>query len=143
MSLNRFEFIGRLTREPEIRETQTGKKVATIDLAQNKKWKNQAGEKQEKSIFMQFKAWGKSAEILEQYATKGMQIYIAAEVEPWVQEKEDGSKKYGHHFTIRDFEFLGSAKKNDGEKEDQRITAKDVNRTFPEGEEISIEDIPF
>lgn len=137
MSLNRFEFIGRLTKDPEIKETTNGKKIARIDVAQTKKWKDQSGEKQEKSVFIQFKAWGKSAEILEQYAVKGMQIYVAAEVEPWVQETDNG-KKYGTDFTVRDFEFLGSPKKND----DQRITPADVNRTFPD-DDIAIEDIPF
>lgn len=139
MSLNRFEFIGRLTKDPEIKETTSGKKVARIDVAQTKKWKDQSGEKQEKSVFIQFKAWGKSAEILEQYAVKGMQIYVAAEVEPWVQETDNG-KKYGTDFTVRDFEFLGSPKKNDSE---ERITPADVNTAFPDGEEIKLEDIPF
>lgn len=138
MSLNRFEFIGRLTKDPEIKETTSGKKVARIDVAQTKKWKDQSGEKQEKSVFIQFKAWGKSAEILEQYAVKGMKIYVAAEVEPWVQETDNG-KKYGTDFTVRDFEFLGSPKKND---DDQRITPADVNRTFP-ADDIAIENIPF
>lgn len=125
MSLNRFEFIGRLTKDPEIKETTSGKKIARIDVAQTKKWKDQSGEKQEKSVFIQFKAWGKSAEILEQYAVKGMQIYIAAEVEPWVQETDNG-KKYGTDFVVRDFEFLGSPKKKEG------ITEGDIDHAFPD-----------
>ncbi len=138
MSLNRFEFIGRLTKDPEIKETTSGKKIARIDVAQTKKWKDASGEKQEKSVFIQFKAWGKSAEILEQYAVKGMQIYVAAEVEPWVQETDNG-KKYGTDFTVRDFEFLGSQKKNESE---ERITLADVNKAFPD-DDIAIGDIPF
>lgn len=140
MALNRFDIIGRLTKDPEMKSTPGGTMILTLNLAQTKRWKDANGEKQEKSLFFQFKAFGKQGEILQQYTAKGSKIYISAVVEPWEMESQDGGgKKYGTSFIVRDFEFLDSKKKEEGPA---KITEKDLSSTFGE-DEIAIEDIPF
>ena len=139
MALNRFDIIGRLTKDPEMKSTPGGTMILTLNVAQTKRWKDTNGEKQEKSLFFQFKAFGKQAELLEQYTAKGSKIYISSVVEPWEMDVEGGGKKYGTSFIIRDFEFLDSKKKEEGAS---KITEKDIDKTFGE-DDIRIEDIPF
>lgn len=111
-ALNRFDFIGRLTKNPEVKQRENGTKIAILNLAQTKKWKDSHGAKQEKSLFFRFQAYGKAAEILEQYAQKGSQLYISATLEPYEKENDDGTKTYGISFSVKDFELLGSRNQN-------------------------------
>ena len=126
-ALNRFEMIGRLTKDPEIKTSQSGTNRTELNLAQTKTWKNWVWEKQEKSLFFKFTAYGKVGEILAQYTKKWAKLFIAATLEPYQSEKEDGTKTYGISFIVQDFEFLES--KGTGKPQKQ--------------EEIDIEDIPF
>lgn len=58
-ALNRFDFIGRLTKNPEVKTSQAGKDRTLLTLAQDKTWKDANGEKQKKGLFFQFVAYGK------------------------------------------------------------------------------------
>lgn len=135
--LNRFEMIGRLTRDPEVKESASGTNRTELNMAQTKSWKNAAGEKQEKSLFFKFVAYGKAGEVLAQYTKKGSKLFIAATLEPYKSEKEDGTTVYGISFIVQEFEFLES-KKQEG------ATARDAEEAFGiEPQEIKIEDIPY
>jgi single-strand DNA-binding protein len=76
MDLNRVMIIGRLTRDPELRNTPNGKAVATVSLATNRIWLDGNGQKQKQTEFHNVVLWSKLAEIANQYLRKGAKIYI-------------------------------------------------------------------
>ena len=66
MNFNKAIVIGRVTKDPDIRTTPNGQSVASLSIATNRTWNNNAGEKQEKTEFHNIVAWGKLAEICGQ-----------------------------------------------------------------------------
>lgn len=128
MALNRFEIIGRLTKDPEVKQSSTGKNRTLITVAQDKVWKDQEGQKQKKGLFFSFVAYGKVGEILAQYLTKGSKVYLTATLEPYTKEETDGSKTYGVSFIVQDFEFIDTKPKQDPTGIDPDF----IDDTFPD-----------
>jgi single-strand DNA-binding protein len=87
-SLNRCTFIGNLGRDAELRYTPGGDAVATLNLACNETWKDKAGQKQERTEWIRIVLWGKLAESLNEYLTKGKQIYVEGRMQTRKWEKE-------------------------------------------------------
>src|SRR5665647_1862120 len=94
MNLNKVMLVGRLTRDPEIRNTPSGQTVATISIATNRVWKDKAGQKQEKTEFHNVVLWGRTAEIAGQYLTKGQEAYIEGRLETRKYVAKDGTNRY-------------------------------------------------
>ena len=90
MDLNRSTILGRLTRDPEVRTTPTGKNVTSMAVATGRVWTNQAGEKQEKSEFHNCVLWGKIGEIAGQYLSKGRRVYVEGRLETRNWTGDDG-----------------------------------------------------
>jgi single-strand DNA-binding protein len=93
-NLNKVMLIGNLTRDPELRYTPSGKAVADISLAINRVWNNDAGQKQEETIFVDVTLWGRQAELAQQYLGKGRGVYIEGrlQMDTW-DDKETGKKR--------------------------------------------------
>lgn len=90
MDLNRVQLIGNVTRDVEIKNTPTGKTVATFSVATNQQWKDAAGNVQKRAEYHNIVAWGKLAEICHQYVTKGMKIYAEGGLQTRKWESQDG-----------------------------------------------------
>jgi len=93
MNLNKVMLIGRLTRDPEKRTTPSGQSVCSLGLATSRVWKDQSGQKQEKTEFHNIVLWRRLAEIASEYLTKGSLVYIEGRLETRNWEK-DGVKHY-------------------------------------------------
>lgn len=96
MDLNKVMFIGNITNDPESRTTPNGQNVVNFSVATNRRWKNQqTGELQEDAQFHRIVAWGKLAEIVSQYVTKGSRIYIEGRLthRSW-DDQQTGQKRY-------------------------------------------------
>jgi len=91
--LNKVMIIGNLTRDPEMRMTPSGQSVASYAVATNRQWKDQSGETQSNAEFHDVVAWGKLAEIVEQYLHKGMRVYIEGRLQTRSWEGQDGVKR--------------------------------------------------
>jgi single-strand DNA-binding protein len=76
MNINKVTLVGRLTRDPEIRTTNTGSTVASISLATNSFWTDKNGQKQETTEFHNIVLFGKVAEIAGQYLVKGQEAFF-------------------------------------------------------------------
>jgi single stranded DNA-binding protein (ssb) len=94
MTLNKVMLIGNLVRDPEIRNTTTGKNVASFSIATSLVWKDQSGAKQEKAEFHNIVAWGKLAEICGQYLKKGLKVYLEGRLQTRDWTGQDGIKRY-------------------------------------------------
>jgi single-strand DNA-binding protein len=94
MSLNRVQLIGNLTRDPELKQVPGGQTVATLSLATNFSWTDQAGNRQDKAEYHNVVVWRKLAEICGQYLRKGSKIFIEGRMQTRDWEGEDGVKRY-------------------------------------------------
>src|SRR5271166_5380805 len=93
-NLNRAILIGNLTRDPELRYTPKGTPIAQIGLAINRVWKNENGEKEEETTFIDVELWGRLAEIAGQYLKKGAPAFIEGrlQLDTW-DDKQTGQKR--------------------------------------------------
>jgi single-strand DNA-binding protein len=92
--LNRGQVIGNVTRDPEVRQTSSGQSVASFSVATNRVWTDGSGQRQEKADFHNIVAWGKLAEIVQQYVKKGRKIYVEGRMQTRDWEGDDGQKRY-------------------------------------------------
>lgn len=93
-SLNKAMLIGNLGQDPEVRYTQSNTAVATLSIATSERYKDSNGEYQEKTEWHRVVAWGRTAEICQQYLTKGSKVYIEGPIQTRQWEDKDGQKRY-------------------------------------------------
>jgi single-strand DNA-binding protein len=138
-SLNKVQLIGNLTRDPELKYTNSGAGVATFGLATNKSWKDEKGELKEIAEFHNIVAWGKMAEICQQLLAKGMKVYIEGSLNTRSWDAEDGSKRYRTEVRVNDMILLDNKGK-------QGTGSDDVSAPAPVEEvpvaDVAVDDIP-
>lgn len=165
-SLNRAQVIGNLTRDPEVRQTPAGQKVANFGVATNFVWTDQSGVKKERVEFHNIVAWRKLAEICELYAKKGRKIYVEGRLQTRDWEGEDGVKRSRTEIIADNIILLDRAGSTGGsggaavvaasENEPENATTtvsqqkgsiKSKTQSKAEGsfaeEEVNLEDLPF
>lgn len=94
MNLNKVFLIGRLTRDPETRSTQSGQSVTTLRLATNRVWNNQSGQKQEAVEYHTVVAWARLGEIASQYLKKGGLVMIEGRIQTRSWTDQSNNKRY-------------------------------------------------
>lgn len=124
-SLNKVLLIGNLTRDPELRYTNSGTPVASFGVATNRSWKDSDGETQEAAEFHNLVAWSKMAEICQQLLATGMKVYIEGSLNTRSWEGEDGVKRYKTEIRVDEMILLDSKGKDGaGIDEDAQDQAK-------------------
>ena len=111
-SYNRVIMIGRLTKDPELKYTSGGLAVTTFSIAVDRKFKNQAGERQ--TDFFRCKAWRQKAEFVANYVTKGRLVAIDGSIETSEVVGQDGQKRYFTDIVCDNVETLDSQRDPDG-----------------------------
>lgn len=115
-SLNKACILGNVGKEPEIRTTNGGSKVATLSVATSRKWTDGKGEKQEKTEWHRLVVWnrGKSglADVVEKYVGKGSKLYVEGAIE-YRQYEKDGQTRYITEINVSELVMLGGDKKVD------------------------------
>lgn len=106
---NRVQLIGHVGQEPEIK-TVNNKKVANVTLATNDSYTNDKGEKVEQTEWHRITAWGKTAEIIEKYVTKGKEIAIEGKLSYRNYDDKDGVKRYVTEIIASEILLLGGNK---------------------------------
>lgn len=109
MSLNKVILIGNLTRNPEPRKTGGGTSVCGFDIAVNRKFKGANGEAKDEVTFVSCEAWGKTADNVCQYLSKGSQVLIEGRLKLDQWEK-DGVKKQRLSVVCETVQFLNGKK---------------------------------
>lgn len=101
--LNKVILIGRVGKDPDIRQTKDGKAIANISLATSEKWTDkQSGEKKEKTEWHRVVVFGKLAEIVQKYVAKGSLLYIEGQIQTRKWEK-DGVDQYSTEIVLQGF----------------------------------------
>lgn len=148
-SLNKVFLIGNLTRDPELRYTPSGTAVASFGIAINRTWTGQSGEKKEEVCFVDINMFGRRAEVINEYFSKGNPIFIEGRLQFNQWETKDGQKRNTLRVVAENFQFIGSqAKKLDdkidsGGEEEMFGETDTSNKQSIEASDISDEEIPF
>ena len=167
-SLNKVTLIGNLGADPEVRSTSNGSRVATLSLATSRQWKNQSGEKQEKTEWHRCVAWNSNwagasgkgsgtglADIVEKYCRKGERVYVEGAIEYGQYKDKEGQTRYTTEIKVRELMLLGSGRgggdfDSDSDGSRSRAPARSAGRTstesfddFPAALEDQDDDLPF
>ncbi|AWW27359.1 single-stranded DNA-binding protein [Acetobacterium carbinolicum] len=108
--MNKVILLGRLTRDPEMKNTTTGKAVTRFSLAVDRRFKNKDGQKE--ADFINIVVWGKQAEFAAQYLTKGSQISLSGRLEARSYEAQDGQRRYITEVVADEINFVSSGQKS-------------------------------
>jgi len=108
MNLNHIVFAGRLGKNPEIKVLPNGTTIASFSVASDRVWKDANGQKQQDTEWANCSAFGKTAEVIGQYFTKGQEIYIEGRLKTRSWEDTDGKKKYSTGIIVESFQFVGT-----------------------------------
>src|SRR5271156_3171746 len=123
MSLNRATLIGRVGKDPEIKTTQSGSKVASFSVATSESWTSkQTGERQEKTQWHNIVVWDEKLidNVLAKYVCKGDEIFIEGQIETRKWQNKEGKDQYTTEIIMKGFNsklVLLSGKKSGGEGE--------------------------
>ncbi|RED44705.1 single-stranded DNA-binding protein [Seonamhaeicola aphaedonensis] len=105
---NKVQLIGNVGLEPTITNLENGKKVARLSLATNEHYKNGQGEKQTDTNWHTIIAWGKTADIIEKYVTKGKEIAVEGKLSTRAYDDKDGNKRYVTEVIVSEILLLGN-----------------------------------
>lgn len=150
-SLNQVTLLGRLTRDPELRQTPNGASVASFSLALNRSYKDSAGEWQEQTDFIDCVAWGPLAERLEKMVKRGQRLLVNGRLSQRSWE-QDGQKRNKVEVVINDMTLIeaagdgGDSSFGGGSSDDegvQKSPSSDVVVEDVSDEEIDLDSIPF
>ena len=104
---NKVQLIGNVGNDPEIKTFDGGKKVANLTIATNENYKNEKGEKVEQTEWHKVVAWGKTAEIIEKFVTKGKEVAIEGKLTHRSYEDKNGDKRYITEVVANEILLLG------------------------------------
>jgi single-strand DNA-binding protein len=107
-SLNKAMVIGRLGADPDVRYTQSNTAVATMSVATTERYKDRNGELQENTEWHRIVAWGRLAEICQQYLKKGSLVYFEGPIQTREWEDKDGQKRYTTEIKALNMQMLDS-----------------------------------
>ena len=108
MGVNKVILVGNLGANPEMRFTQGGQAVANLRLATTERWTDKNGQKQEATEWHRVVVWGKQAEIMGQYLTKGRQVYVEGKIRTRQWQDQQGQKRYSTEVVAQNIQMLGS-----------------------------------
>ena len=113
-SYNKVLLMGNLTRDPELKYTTNGTAVCDLGLACNEKFKNKAGEEVDQTVFVDVVVWGRPAENVNEYMSKGSSVFVEGKLQLDQWENESGEKRSKMRVRADRVQFLDSKSKATG-----------------------------
>lgn len=107
-SYNKVILIGNLTRDIELKHIASGSAVANMGLAVNRKFKTKEGKQQEETTFVDCEAWGRTAEVMQQYLAKGQPVFVEGRLKLDTWQDKDGGNRSKLKVVVDSFEFINS-----------------------------------
>ncbi len=107
-SYNKVLLMGNLTRDVELKNIAGNQSVAEIGLAVNRRFRTKEGEDREETTFVDCEAWGRTAEVMKQYLSKGRPVFIEGRLKLDQWTDKDGQKRSKMRVVIESFQFIGS-----------------------------------
>jgi len=144
---NKVLLVGHLTRDIELRYSQSGSAIANTGIATSHKWKSQNGEQKEEVMFVDLTFFGRSGEIANQYLRKGSKILVDGRLKLDQWTTQDGSKRSKHSIIVETMKMLDSKNNNQNSPNNpqQNQAQSHALNNAPQVPEIDIDqdEIPF
>jgi single-strand DNA-binding protein len=131
--LNQCSFIGRLGKDPELRETKSGEPMTIFSIAVNESYTSRQGGKVKNTEWINIVAYRKLAEISGKYLTKGALVYVSGKLNSYTYQKE-GQEKFGYRIVMNELHMLGSKFHQEDKNETPEVCAHD---------DSLVDDVPF
>ncbi|MBS1271169.1 MAG: Single-stranded DNA-binding protein [Candidatus Marinimicrobia bacterium] len=136
-SANRVILVGNVGQKPEVRYTSSGAAVANLSVATNEFWKDNDGNRQERTEWHRIVTWRGQAEFCEQYVDKGTMLYIEGRLQTRDWEDKNGVKRYTTEVVAETITLLG------GRGDSGEASKKQSGSAAPEPEDEEMDDLPF
>ena len=143
-SLNKVELIGRLGKDPEIKNLTNGSAVANFSVATNERFKDRNDVWQDRTEWHNIVAWQRLAEIVGEYVAKGSKVYVEGKLQTtsW-EDRQSGERKYRTEIVARDLLLLGPRENSGGDCQRPAHNQNEDQPSHAGSGEIVDEDIPF
>jgi single-strand DNA-binding protein len=105
---NKVLIMGNLTRDPELKQTPSSQSVAQIGIAMNRKFKDREGNMREETTFVDCEAWGRTAEVMAQYLSKGKPVFVEGRLKLDQWQDKEGNNRSKLKVVIESFQFIDS-----------------------------------
>ena len=138
-SYNKILLLGNLTRDPQLSYTPNQTAVVDFGLATNRKWTGQDGSQKEETCFVDCRAFGRQAENINKYLSKGRMVFIEGRLSFDSWTAQDGSKRSRHRVTVENLQFMPGS----GAPGQDRQNSQNMNSVPDEGHPVADDDIPF
>lgn len=141
-SLNKAMIIGRLGADPEVRYTQSNTAVANMSVATTERFKDRNGELQERTEWHKVVAWGRTAEVCQQYLKKGSLVYFEGPIQTSEWEDKNGQKRYTTEIkalTMQMLDSRGGEPSAETNKKSNMASTVEIDESFDDMED----DLPF
>jgi single-strand DNA-binding protein len=107
MSFNKITIVGYLGRDPELRYTPQGKALCKMSIATTERRKDVTGETEEHTTWFRVTAWGRQAELANEYLAKGRQVYVEGRLRLEEYTDREGQKRFSAEVSATEIQFLG------------------------------------
>lgn len=134
--MNTCHFIGNIGQDPELRTTNSGTKVCSLNMAVR-------GKDKDSTIWVPLTFWGKTAELLGQYCQKGSKLAVTARFEMQDWQDKDNNKRQSPKFNVYEMEFLGSKTQDQPQQNYQQPNQRQQPRQPRTQDDFIESDIPF
>ena len=124
--MHKIVIIGNLGRDPEMRYTPSGQGVTSFSVASNRRYRTADGEQREETMWFNINAWGRQAEICNQYLTRGSQVYVEGTLTTRIFTGNDGQPRVSNDVRMTEMQMLGS--RGGGMDEDRAPYGGDTGR---------------
>ena len=131
--LNQCNFIGRLGDNPKMQNTQSGDAMATFSIAVSEKYNDRNGNRTEKTEWINVQAFGKLAEIMGQYLSKGSQVFISGKLQSRKYTGQDGVERTVVSILARDMSMLGGGQQSQQGGYAPQNAPQAQQRQYPDG----------
>ncbi len=138
--MNKIIVIGHLGRDPEMRYTPNGQGVTSFSVASSRRYTTGAGEQREETTWFNVSAWGRLAELCNQYLTKGRQVYVEGRFSSRSFEGRDGQMRISNDISLTDVQFLGGGA---AVGEERPLYGQDPNAGGDGPPPDDVDDLPF
>lgn len=140
-SVNKVILLGRLGQDPELKYTNSGTPLCTMSIATSEVWKDQQGQKQEKTEWHRVVVWGKQAENCNQYLSKGSLVYVEGKNETRSWEDKNNVKRYSTQVIATSTKFISTGQQSGNANSSSGSDNSDYSPEYDSN--FTADDIPF
>ena len=135
--MNKITIIGNLGRDPEMHHSNSGQAMTRFSVATNRRYTTAAGEQREEVEWFNCTASGKTAEVCNDYLTKGGKVYIEGRLRSRMYDRQDGAPAVSLDVFVTELEMLGGPRVQTREQQSYALASS------PDGYDASLDDLPF